>query len=106
MSTEVSLPTAPIDSTPQDEWAPIPGPVDRESFYAAQLRNRRATWRLTALCALAILVMGIPLSAVLSPLLYGLTFLGLDVANLVHPMPDPIEYLHRLDQESSKPSSG
>jgi Zn-dependent protease with chaperone function len=106
MSTEVSLPAAPTDSTPHDEWAPIPGPVDRESFYAAQLRNRRATWRLTALCALAVLVMGIPLSAVLSPLLYGLTFLGLDVANLVHPMPDPIEYLHRLDQESSRPGSG
>jgi hypothetical protein len=28
---------------------PIPGPADREHFLAAQARNRRATWRLSAL---------------------------------------------------------
>jgi Zn-dependent protease with chaperone function len=66
----------------------IPGPADRESFFAAQARNRRATWRLTALCILAVLILGVPLSAVISPLLYGAAFLTADAVNLATPVPD------------------
>jgi Zn-dependent protease with chaperone function len=76
------LPNAAIDH------AAIPGPVDRESFFAAQARNRRTTWRLTAVCCLAVLLLGVPLSAVLSPLIYGMVFLGADFLNLLRPTPD------------------
>jgi Zn-dependent protease with chaperone function len=65
--------------------------VDRESFFAAQARNRRATWRLTAMCVVAVLILGLPLSAVLSPLIYGAFFLGVDVVNLVKPTPNLLE---------------
>src|ERR1044071_6725315 len=72
-------------------WEPVPGPVDRESFFAAQARNRRAAWRLSALCAVAVLILGIPLSAVTTPLLYGAFFLGMDVVNLAVPTPDLLQ---------------
>ena len=42
-----------------------PGPIDPESFYKAQKRNRRATWRMSAVSAFAALIMGIPLTLVL-----------------------------------------
>src|SRR5262245_39324559 len=48
-----------------------PGPIDRVSFFAEQKRNRQATWRLVAACTLAIVVMGIPLSIVLTPFAFA-----------------------------------
>ncbi len=50
----------------------IPGPIDRVNFFEEQKRNRRATWRLAAACGLAIVVMGIPLSIVLTPFVFAL----------------------------------
>lgn len=64
-------------------YPPVPGPVDRESFFDAQARNRRASWWFTALSAGAIAVMGIPLSAVISPLLYAFLLILTDVVRLV-----------------------
>src|SRR5215207_292137 len=55
--------------------SPVPGPIDRESFFEAQRRHRRATWRLSALCIAAVAIMGIPLSLVLMPVLYTLVLL-------------------------------
>lgn len=69
-------------------YATVPGPVDRESFFDAQTRNRRASWWFTALSAGAILVMGIPLSAVISPLLYALAIVVYDLIHLVVHLPD------------------
>ena len=66
----------------------VPGPVDRESFFDAQRRNRRAAWRLSALSGLTVVLMGMPLAAVISPLLYGFLFLGADLLNRVTPTPD------------------
>lgn len=63
------------------------GPRDRETFFAAQARNRRATWRMSLLVALAALIMGIPLSLILTPVMYAA---GLGIAsaiNLFHPLP-------------------
>ena len=71
-----------------DGYAPVPGPANRESFFDAQARNRRASRGFTALSALAIGLMGIPLSAVLSPLLYAAAAVGLDLVNFVVPTPD------------------
>jgi Zn-dependent protease with chaperone function len=63
------------------------GPHDRESFFAAQRRNRRATWRLTALCVLTALAMGIPLTLVLTPLFYAGTLVAADVVTYFRPLP-------------------
>ena len=63
------------------------GPRDREAFYKAQSRNRRATWRMSALCFVAALVMGIPLTLVLTPLVYALTLATADVINYFSPLP-------------------
>jgi Zn-dependent protease with chaperone function len=46
--------------------------VDRVSFFEEQTRNRRTIWRLAAACGLAIVVMGIPLSIVLTPFFFAL----------------------------------
>src|SRR5687767_2169160 len=53
-----------------DEWAPVLGPVDRVTFLQEQARRRRETWRLTALCALVVGLTGIPMSAVITPVLF------------------------------------
>lgn len=67
--------------------SPVPGPVDRESFFEAQRRHRRATWRLSAVCVAAVAIMGIPLSLVLTPVLYALVLLFAHLVDLVAPVP-------------------
>lgn len=62
-------------------------PRDRESFFAAQVRNRRATWRISVLCVLAAALMGIPLALIITPLLYGVALITADVVNLFSPLP-------------------
>lgn len=51
------------------------GPRDRDSFFDAQRRNRRATWRLSATSVLAAIVMGIPVALAITPLLYAAVLL-------------------------------
>lgn len=80
----------------------VPGPVDRESFFAAQARNRRTSWRLTALCVLGVLILGIPLSTVLGPLFYGAAVLAMDAANFFTPMPDPVRWAFDKMDEMDK----
>lgn len=58
-----------------------------ESFFAAQKRNRRTTWRMTALCVAAAILMGIPLTLVLTPAIYGCGLLLADVINHFSPLP-------------------
>jgi Zn-dependent protease with chaperone function len=62
-------------------------PRDRESFFDAQRRNRRATWRLSLLCVLAVVVMGVPLALIVTPFVYAVTLLAADVINLFSPLP-------------------
>ena len=66
---------------------PVPGPVDPENFYDAQRRNRHATWRISALCFAAALVMGLPLTLVLTPLFYAVTLIGAEIFNAFSPLP-------------------
>src|SRR5262249_16447235 len=56
-------------------------------FLDAQRRNRRATWRLSALCVFAALVMGIPLALIITPLLYAVALIAADVINIFSPLP-------------------
>ena len=63
------------------------GPRDPETFYKAQKRNRRATWRMVLLCLVATLLMGVPLTLVLTPLFYALTLVGAEVLNYFSMLP-------------------
>ena len=81
-----------MNATPATERAPSSVgqrflPRDRESFFDAQRRNRRATWRMSVLCALGAVLMGIPLALILTPLLYGVVLIVADAVNLVSPLP-------------------
>ncbi|MGE5322756.1 MAG: M48 family metalloprotease [Actinomycetota bacterium] len=63
-------------------------PRNPETFFKAQKRNRRATWRMSALTVFAAFVMGIPLTLVLTPLLYTLTMFAAEVFNrFISPLP-------------------
>ena len=84
-------------------WRTVPGPVDREHFFAAQARNRRTTWRLTALCVLGTVLMGIPMSAVITPLVLSALLLVSDLVYLVAPRLDPLKLLAVLDGVRSGP---
>ena len=50
---------------------PAPGPTDRISFFDAQVRNRRSARWLARLSVFTVILMGLPLSAVLTPILLG-----------------------------------
>ncbi|MGZ4900127.1 MAG: M48 family metalloprotease [Candidatus Angelobacter sp.] len=63
------------------------GPLNPETFFAAQKRNRRATWRMSALCTFAAFIMGIPLTLVLSPLFYAGTLVLAEIINHFSPLP-------------------
>jgi Zn-dependent protease with chaperone function len=63
------------------------GPLNPETFFAAQKRNRRATWRMSALCTFAAFIMGIPLTLVLTPLLYAGTLIVAEIINHFSPLP-------------------
>jgi Zn-dependent protease with chaperone function len=65
-------------------------PRDRESFFDAQRRNRRATWRMSVLCVLAAVVIGIPLALVVTPLLYAVALIVADIINYFSPLPAAI----------------
>lgn len=63
------------------------GPRDRESFFEAQKRNRRATWRISAASVAAVMVMGIPLALSITPLLYAAALFFADIVNIWAPLP-------------------
>jgi Zn-dependent protease with chaperone function len=80
--------------------------VQRETFYEAQRRHRRSAWRFSALSTVAVLLLGLPLSVVVSPVGAALASIGLDVVNLVVPMPDPLGDVLDLDEWMSSDDSG
>lgn len=71
----------------------IPGPVDLVSFLAEQQRNRRATWKLAALCFLTIAAMGIILGFIVTPLLLLTGRLLFGVIDFFIDFPAPMESL-------------
>src|ERR1700716_963756 len=72
------------------------GPLNPETFFAAQKRNRRATWRMSALCTFAAFIMGIPLTLVLTPLLYAMAMIALEILNHFSPQPELLQYASDL----------
>jgi Zn-dependent protease with chaperone function len=61
--------------------------VERVAFFEEQARHRRATWRLAVASAVSVVLMGIPVSLVITPLVYGLILIVAELVNLVHPLP-------------------
>lgn len=75
----------------------MPEPVQRapEAFFRAQKRNRRATWRMSVLSVVAAFIMGVPLTLVLTPLVYAVVLAGADLWNYFSPLPP--EYWQNLE---------
>ncbi len=68
-------------------WVPWTA-AERESFFDAIARHRRASWRITCACVFAIGVLALVMAVMLSPLLVSLIALVVDVINIVVPMPN------------------
>jgi Zn-dependent protease with chaperone function len=69
------------------DWSP----QERESFFAAIERHRRAAWQVTAISRLCALIVALVIATLMSPLLYGLIGIALDVVNWVIRTPDLIK---------------
>ena len=67
-------------------YRPIPGPVDRTTFFDAQRRNRRASRRFSVVAAAAVVLTGLPLSIVITPFVYALALIAGYVVNAVSPL--------------------
>jgi Zn-dependent protease with chaperone function len=75
-------------------WRPwIDG--ERESFFAAIARHRRAAWRVTLTSSGANLVVAIIVALLMAPLFYAAIALGCDLANLIVPVPNLVDVLGR-----------
>lgn len=75
---------------------------ERESFLAAIARHRRASWRVTAACAVGVATLAMVVAILMAPLLYCAIGLAFDAANLWRPAPDLLGWLGRqIDAVSS-----
>jgi Zn-dependent protease with chaperone function len=61
---------------------------ERESFFAAIARHRRAAWQVSAVAGVCIAILAFVVATLTSPLFYAVIGLLFDVINLVVPMPD------------------
>src|SRR5581483_6733800 len=91
-------------------YAPLAGPVDRVSFYQEQARRRRGTWVNSGVCALAVAVLGLPFSLLLTPLLIGLTWLlarllGQEQVLAASPWPEAFRTIDRAMDAGSTPGA-
>jgi len=91
----------PADSNPATARFAL-SPEDRETFYAAQRRNRRATWRLSLLCVIAAVIMGLPLTLILTPLFYFLMMVAAEIINQASPLPAAFwDTMHTLARQAA-----
>lgn len=75
-------------------WQPVLGPVDRESFFDAQRRNRRAVWRQSAICVLTAALVGIPISLVLTPIIFALGIVATKLVSFIVAVPADVWRLY------------
>ncbi len=71
-------------------------PAERESFFAAIERHRRAAWRVSLACGFGAAVLAVVMAVLLAPLLYCLIGLAVDAINLVIPLPDAMGFFGRM----------
>lgn len=77
-------------------WEHVAGPADRVSFFAEQARHRRATWRLSAAATLAVILAGLPLSLVVTPLVFLAVILIAKAISMVGLLPAGVPEAFRL----------
>jgi Zn-dependent protease with chaperone function len=83
---------------------------ERESFFAAIARHRRAAWQVSAVAGVCIAILAFVVATLTSPLFYAVIGLLLDVINLVIPMPDLLGSVgatlsHAVDNIETQPAS-
>jgi Zn-dependent protease with chaperone function len=71
-------------------------PAERESFFAAIARHRRAAWRVTLASTLADAVLALVVALLMSPLFYAAIALAFDLVNLVHRVPNVVTLIGRV----------
>src|SRR5689334_4213245 len=75
--------------TPPPGWTA----AERESFFDAISRHRRAAWRVTAVSVFASACVAFVVAVLLSPLFYSILALACDIANLVVPTTNLVEVI-------------
>jgi hypothetical protein len=78
-------PRADVSTSRTLEYETIPGPANRETFIAAQARERRAGWAYAGLATVTVLATGLPLSVAVAPMLYIATMPVVTILSLYHP---------------------
>jgi Zn-dependent protease with chaperone function len=79
-------------------------PAERESFFDAIARHRRAAWRVTFVSRITNLAVTLIVAILMCPLFYGTLALLLDLLNLVIPAPDLVPTIgHALDGAINAP---
>jgi Zn-dependent protease with chaperone function len=66
-------------------------PRERESFFEAVARHRRAAWRVTIVTGLCAALLAFVVGVLMAPLLYGFIILALDVVNFFHRTPEVVK---------------
>jgi Zn-dependent protease with chaperone function len=91
-------------TAPAASWAAWT-PAERESFFDAIARHRRAAWRVTFASRVINLVVALVVAVLMSPLFYGVLALLLDLLNLVVPAPNLVPGIgHALDRVIDAPA--
>ncbi|HEY8507782.1 MAG TPA: M48 family metalloprotease, partial [Steroidobacteraceae bacterium] len=81
-------------------------PQERESFFAAIERHRRAARRVNLVARTCAVVMAVAVAVLMAPLYYAIIGLALDVLNLVVPMPDLLgTVMNAIDQAVDQPET-
>jgi len=79
-------------------------PAERESFFDAIARHRRASWRVTFVTRAVNLLIVLIVAVLMSPLFYGTLALLLDLLNLIVPSPNLVPSIgHALDNALNTP---
>lgn len=89
---------------------PIWTAEERESFFAAIARHRRAAWQVSAVAGVCMAILAFVVATLTSPLFYAAIGLLLDLINLVVPMPDLLGIVgtmlgHAVDNIETTPVS-
>ena len=93
------LPPPPLSPDPFSgprAWEHIAGPADRTSFFSEQAPHRRATWRLSAATVLVVILAGLPLSLVVTPLVFLAVILVAKAISLVGLLPASVPEAFRF----------
>ncbi len=78
-------------------------PSEREDFFAAIERHRRAAWRVSFASGLGAVLLALVMALLLAPLLVCIVGLLVDFVNVVLPLPDVLGQVGRLVDRATSP---